>query len=80
MDKQQYLLDSSQIQETLFKMYYAFDTARMGILREEVFANNIELDFRALFGGEVQNLKNEDLVQYWTKLRNYCTVAQHTLA
>ena len=51
----------------------------MGILREEVFANNIELDFRALFGGDIQNLENEDLVQYWTKLRNYCTVAQHTL-
>ena len=52
----------------------------MGILREEVFASNIELDFRALFGGEVQTLKNEDLVQYWAKLRKYCTVAQHTLA
>ena len=52
----------------------------MVILSEEVFANNIELDFRALFGGEVQILKNEDLVQYWTKLRNYCTVAQHILA
>ena len=52
----------------------------MSILREEVFANNIELDFRALFGGEVQTLKNEDLVQYWAKLRNYCTVAQHILA
>ena len=52
----------------------------MVILSEEVFASNIELDFRALFGGEVQILKNEDLVQYWTKLRNYCTVAQHVLA
>ena len=47
----------------------SFDTAQMSILREEVFANNIELDFRELFGCEVQNLKNEDLVQYWTKLR-----------
>ncbi|KAL9604014.1 MAG: hypothetical protein Q9219_000776 [cf. Caloplaca sp. 3 TL-2023] len=79
MDVQSYLLAQQHIQETLLKMYWGFDTARLNVLREEVFASKIELDFRALFGGEVQNLENEEIVQYWTKLRNYVTVSQHVI-
>ncbi|KAL9024889.1 MAG: hypothetical protein Q9196_006185 [Gyalolechia fulgens] len=59
--------------------YWGFDTARFNVLREEVFASKVELDFRALFGGEVETSSNEELVQYWMKLRTYLTVVQHVL-
>ncbi|KAL8942600.1 MAG: hypothetical protein Q9216_001582 [Gyalolechia sp. 2 TL-2023] len=79
MDVQRYLLDQSQIRETLQKLYWGFDTARFDVLRKEIFAGQIELDFTALFGGEVQTFTNEELVQYWIKLKTYSTMVQHSL-
>ncbi|KAL9005580.1 MAG: hypothetical protein Q9188_001628 [Gyalolechia gomerana] len=79
MDVQRYLLDQSFIRETLLKLYWGFDTARFNVLREEVFASKVELDFTALFGGEVQTLSNEELVQHWIKLKTHSTIAQHLL-
>ncbi|KAL8772450.1 MAG: hypothetical protein Q9209_002401 [Squamulea sp. 1 TL-2023] len=75
----QRLLDRVLIPETLVKMYYAFDTRRPDLLRTEVFADRINLDFTALFGGSTQNLSNDELVGFWMKLRDYTTKAQHNL-
>ncbi|KAL8806204.1 MAG: hypothetical protein Q9182_001479 [Xanthomendoza sp. 2 TL-2023] len=76
----QRLLDRVLIPETLVKMYYAFDTRQPDILRDEVFAPHIDLDFTALFGGSPQNLTNSELVGFWMKLRDYTTKAQHNLS
>ena len=59
--------------------YWAYDTAQFQVLQQDVFASEIEVDFVALFGGEVQNYSNEEMVQSWKKLRKYSVVVQHVV-
>ncbi|KAL8680834.1 MAG: hypothetical protein Q9186_003012 [Xanthomendoza sp. 1 TL-2023] len=75
----QRLIDRALIPETLVKMYYAFDTRHPDILRTEIFAPRIDLDFTALFGGSPETLSDSEMVRYLMKLRDYTTKAQHNL-
>lgn len=80
MDVQRYVLDQCQIQELVLKLYWGFDNGQFDVLREEVIASKIEVDYTVLFGGDPQVYSNEEFVQYWAKLKKYATVAQHSIA
>jgi len=60
--------------------YWAFDTRCPEVLHVKVSASQIHLDFTALFGGSVQELSNQGLMDFSMRSSDHTTAAQHTLS
>ncbi|KAL6719811.1 hypothetical protein ACLMJK_001732 [Lecanora helva] len=79
MNSQQSVLDHLYIQNTVTKLYWAFDAHRLDILREEVFASNILVDYTALFGGDPNHRGREELIGIWRSLMDKIEASQHII-
>ena len=79
MEDRLFVLNHIQIQDTVTKLYWAFDAHQPDKLRDEVFAKHILVDYTALFGGEPNERSSEELTESWKALMERVEASQHII-
>ena len=60
--------------------YWAFDKRQPDVLASEVFAPRFRRDYKALLGGSVEEVSNQEQVDAWMKWKDYTTASKHCLS
>ena len=77
MSTSDFLLDRALIHDLVTTLYWAFDTRQPELLRSQVFAKAINVDYTAFFGGEPSQRTNEEIVKSWKELMDKIEASQH---
>ncbi|KAJ1327715.1 nuclear transport factor 2 family protein [Microdochium nivale] len=77
-DVQTFLLDKTNIHDTITQMMLGYDDHDMNRLRDKVFASNILMDYSALLGTEPTEYSREDWLQYLKRVTEGFDSTQHT--
>ncbi|KAH8204006.1 hypothetical protein TruAng_001817 [Truncatella angustata] len=79
-DIQTYLLDKSNIEDTIQKQVLYYDLKDVSLLEQEVYAPECIIDYTAMFGGEPWHTTSKDWAKEVVELTGTLDSAQHYLS
>ena len=75
----QYLLDRTQIHDTVTRMLYQVDTRAFSALSTHVFTRTLTTDYTAMFGGEPSVGPSSNTIGSWEGIMGSKDVTQHVV-